>query len=198
MKKNMLRVTLLAVFIILVMLINMPLTDENKTKAFTLPGLPQPIAEEPIVITSAGQSTDTYIVYDIANRLMIRSYFMPQAIDIEIKEAKTIVFVVGYSSLGMKLQGKSYVQEKERIEELIKNTHNNCTIVTVAMRGEQQYDNKTAELLRLVCSHSDYLIGMRESSNEIILAEIAREKDIPLTLVAGVNDIAEPFASAFR
>ena len=172
--------------------------DKNKTKIYTLPGLPRPIAEEPVIITSAGQSTDTYIIRDVSNQLMIRSFFMPQARGADLKEAKTIVFVVGYSSLGTKLQSKSYEEEKMRIEKLIeKAKENNSTILTVVMGGEQSHNN-TEELLRLIGTQSDYMIGLRESSNESILTELAKERDIPLTLVSGVNDISEPFASAFR
>jgi hypothetical protein len=130
---------------------------------------------------------------------MIRSFFMPQARDSDLKEAKTIVFVVGYSSLGAKLQSKTYDEEKIRIEKIIDKAKVNKTIVlTVVMGGEQSNDKKTEELLRLTCTQSDYIIGLRKSSNESILMELAKAGDIPLTLVGRVNDISEPFASAFR
>jgi len=198
MKQRIIRITLLISLFVLLIFVNMPLMDKNKTKTYTLPGLPRPIAEEPVIITSAGQSTDTYIIRDVSNQLMIRSFFMPQARSADLKEAKTIVLVVGYSSLGTKLQSKSYEEEKMRIEKLIeKAKENNSTILTVVMGGEQSHNN-TEELLRLIGTQSDYMIGLRESSNESILTELAKERDIPLTLVSGVNDISEPFASAFR
>lgn len=198
MKQRIIRITLLISLFVLLIFVNMPLMDNNKTKTYTLPSLPRPIAEEPVIITSAGQSTDTYIIRDVSNQLMIRSFFMPQARSADLKEAKTIVLVVGYSSLGTKLQSKSYEEEKMRIEKLIeKAKENNFTILTVVMGGEQSHNN-TEELLRLIGTQSDYMIGLRESSNESILTELAKERDIPLTLVSGVNDISEPFASAFR
>ncbi|MDD4835321.1 MAG: DUF6305 family protein [Lutispora sp.] len=198
MKQRIIRITLLISLFVLLIFVNMPLMDKNKTKTYTLPSLPRPIAEEPVIITSAGQSTDTYIIRDVSNQLMIRSFFMPQARSADLKEAKTIVLVVGYSSLGTKLQSKSYEEEKMRIEKLIeKAKENNSTILTVVMGGEQSHNN-TEELLRLIGTQSDYMIGLRESSNESILTELAKERDIPLTLVSGVNDISEPFASAFR
>jgi len=198
MKKKLLRVALLAILLVLIIIVNMPFEDRNKTKIFTLPSLPRPIAKTPAVITSAGQSTDSYIVYDISNQLMIRSYFMPQAKDVDLKDINTIVFVVGYSSLGSKLQNISYEEEKMRVEKLLEKAKDNkLTVLTVVIGGEK-LNNKTEQLLRLICTRTDYLIGLRKSSKESILIELTRDYDIPLTLVSGVCDISEPFASAFR
>ncbi len=199
MKHKIFRTALMVALIALLILINVPFQERNETKTFTLPGLPRPIAMAPVVITSAGQSTDSYIIRDISNQLMIRSFFMPQARDADLKDIKTIVFVVGYSSLGAKLQNISYEEEKMRIERLLEKAKvSNLTVITVVIGGEQLRDSKTEELLRLIGNRTEYLIGIRESSSESILAELARDRDIPLTLVNGVNDISEPFASAFR
>ena len=199
MKQKIFRSVLLVTFLILLALISMPFKCKNESRIFTLPGLPRPIAKEPIIITSAGQSTDTYIIHDISNQLMIRSFFMPQAIDEDINEVDTIVFVVGYSSLGMKFQKINYEEEKIRIESLVKKAKDsNLVILTIALGGEHSYDNKNEELLRLICKNSDYIIGLRKSENEDILIELSKDGDIPLTLVNEITDISEPFASAFR
>jgi len=199
MKYSIFRIMLLSALIILIVFSSMPLRAGNTTKIFTPPALPQPIAEAPVVITSAGQSTDTYIIRDIANQLMIRSYFMPQASDANLKGINTLVFAVGYSSLGTKLQNMDYEEEKLRVEKLLKKAEDGkMKILTIAIGGEYAGDNKTEELLRLVGAHTDYFIGIRESGSEGLLTELARAGDIPLTLVEGVKDISGPFASAFR
>jgi hypothetical protein len=199
MKQKFIRAILMAALIILLILTNMPFNNRSEAKIFTLPGLPRPIANSPVIITSAGQSTDTYIIRDIANQLMIRSFFMPQARDVDLKDIKTIVFVVGYSSLGAKLQDISYKEEKMRIEKLLQKAKDDkLTVLTVVIGSEQLQDNKTEELLRLIGKQTDYLIGMKKSSRASILTELATDGDIPLTLVNKINDISEPFASAFR
>jgi hypothetical protein len=199
MKQKFIRTILLATLIILLILTNMPFTARSEAKIFTLPGLPRPIASTPVIITSAGQSTDTYIIRDISNQLMIRSFFMPQAREVDLKDIKTIVFVVGYSSMGAKLQGISYEEEKIRIEQLLQKAKDNkLKVLTVVIGREQLSDNKTVDLLKLIGKQTDYLIGMKESSRASILIELAKDGDIPLTLVNKVSDISEPFASAFR
>jgi hypothetical protein len=199
MRYKIFRIALLAALIILIILTSIPINDSTTAKIFTPPGLPQPIAEAPVVITAAGQSTDTYIIRDIANQLMIRSYFMPQAKEEDLKDINTLVFVVGYSSLGTKLQDISYEEEKLRIEKLLKKSEDNkLKILTVVIGGEQNNNKKTEQLLKLIGAQTDYFIGMRESNSEDILIELAKDRDIPLTLVGEVNDISYPFASAFR
>lgn len=195
----MIRVLPIIMLVPLLIFASMPFSSESESKVFTIPGLPRPIAEVPVVITSAGQSTDTYIIYDIANQLMLRSFFMPQASDTDIEDARTVVFAVGYSSLGLKLQGISYEDEKKRIEKLIKKAKgNNLTVITVVLGGEQPNDEKNEELLRLIGDKADYIIGLKGSYSEKTLADLAEKFNMPLTLVSKVKDISEPFVSAFR
>lgn len=199
MKCKMIRVLPIMMLVPLLIFASMPFSSKSESKVFTIPGLPRPIAEVPVVITSAGQSTDTYIIYDIANQLMLRSFFMPQASDTDIEDARTVVFAVGYSSLGLKLQGISYEDEKKRIEKLIKKAKgNNLTVITFVLGGEQPNDEKNEELLRLIGDKADYIIGLKGSYSEKTLADLAEKFNIPLTLVSKVKDISEPFVSAFR
>jgi hypothetical protein len=165
----------------------------------TIPGLPQPIARDGVLITSAGQSTDTYIVKDIVNQLMIHNYFMPQAKPDDLQDIRTIVFVVGYSPIGEKLHSFSFDDEIKRIKALVnKSKDEGMTVITVIIGGKQRRNSKTDELLKIICTRTDYLIGVREANSDNFLSELAEKNNIPMTLVKSVNDISEPFASAFR
>ncbi len=165
----------------------------------SLPSLPKPIAKEYVLITSAGQGTDAYIINDIANKLMIHNYFMPQAEKSDLEIASTIVFVVDYSSIGEKLHRISYDAEKKRIEELLeKSKEKNLAVITVYIGGKQQRDKRTDELLSLISAESDYLIGIKNANSDGFLTELAKHNKIPLTLINGVSNLSEPFASAFR
>lgn len=199
MKHMFFRLSLLAALILLIIAAIVPMRENTDAKAFTLPVLPRPIAKTPVAIISAGQNTDTYIIRDIANQLMIRSFFMPQARDIDIEDMNSLVFVVGYSSLGEKLQEISHEEEKTRLGKLLqKADEKKLIVITVALGGEYNHDEKTKELLRLIGEHSDYLIGIKGSINEGTLVKISKEKEIPLTLAGDVKEISGPFASAFR
>lgn len=197
-KKSFLLVVLIAILIILVKIY--PSFQKKKDmNILLLPSLPKPIAKEYALITSAGQSTDAYIVNDIANQLMIHNYFAPQARPNDLKGISTVVFVVGYSPFGKKLHGLDNEGEKKRITELLeKSKSDKLSIITVYIGGKQYREKETDELLRLICPYTDYLISTKEADHDNFLSELATESKIPLTLVGEVNDISEPFASAFR
>jgi hypothetical protein len=199
MKYKILRAVLLIMLAALLLLVYMPFPENSEAKIFIIPGLPRPIAKAPVAITSAGQSTDTYIINEISNQLMIRSFFMPQAEAEDIEDMSTIVFSVGYSPLGIKFQGISYEDERARIEKLLDKAENDeLTVITVVLGSEQDINDKNEEILKLIGAHTDYIIGLKGSGSEDILVELADKGNIPLTLVDRVNEISEPFASAFR
>ncbi|OGO79054.1 MAG: hypothetical protein A2Y23_14555 [Clostridiales bacterium GWB2_37_7] len=189
---------LIAIFILLI-INDTSFVKKKETNILLLPSLPKPIAKEYVLITSAGQNTDVYIINDIANKLMIHNYFMPQAEESDLDAVSTIVFVVGYSELGEKLHGTSYENEKRRISELLtKARQENLSVITIFIGGKQQRGKQAEGLLRLVSLDTDYLIGTKEANSDGFLSELARNNKIPLTLINGVSDLSEPFASAFR
>jgi len=191
-------IMLIAFFLLLI--VNVAIFEKKRAvNIFSLPSLPKPIAKEYALITSAGQGMDAYIINDIANKLMIHNYFMPQAEASNLEVVNTLVFVVGYSSIGEKLHGTSYDIEKQRIIELLKKSkEENLVIITVYIGGKQQRDKRTEELLSIISFETDYIIGTKDANNDGFLSDLAKVNKIPLTLVNGVNDISEPFASAFR
>lgn len=164
-----------------------------------MPSLPRPIAEENILITSAGQSTDTYIVKDIANKLMIHNFFMPQAAAIDLAEINTVVFVAGYSAISEKLHELEYDAELKRVEKLLEICDiEEITVITVFIGGKQRRDVKTDAILSLLAPQSDYIIATNEGDYDSLLYEYAKDNEVPITLVKSISDISEPFASAFR
>lgn len=60
---------------VLLMLVGLAVISKQQSELDiqNMPSLPKPIAKEMALITSAGQSIDTYIVKDIANKLMIHN-----------------------------------------------------------------------------------------------------------------------------
>jgi hypothetical protein len=191
---------ILLIALLLLLIVNVTIFDKKKeANVNSLPSLPKPIAKEYALITSAGQGTDAYIINDIANKRMIHNYFMPQAEARDLAGVNTLIFVVGYSSIGEKLHGANYEDEKQRIIKLLeKAKEENLTIITVYIGGKQQREKRTEELLSLISPETDYLIGTKDANSDSFLSELAKVNRIPLTLINGVNDLSEPFASAFR
>lgn len=177
------------------------ITSYKKTElnVLLLPSLPRPIAKEYALITSVGQSTDSYILNDVSNKLMIHSYFMPQAKASDLEGINSLVIVVDYSPLGEKINGISYEDEKKRVAELLKKAKDsNLTVIAVYISGKDRRNKRSDELLSLICPESNYFIGNKDANYDGFLSKLAKKSSIPLTLINGVNNISEPFASAFR
>ncbi|HSN66381.1 MAG TPA: DUF6305 family protein [Fusibacter sp.] len=164
-----------------------------------MPSLPKPIAKEMVLITSAGQSTDTYIIKDIANKLMIHNYFMPQASTLDLDDIQSVVFVVGYSEINDTLFDTTYENEIDRIKKLIDSCNElDLTVITVFIGGEHRKDAKTVWMLDYIGTNSDYIITTADGDKDHSLYKLANELKIPFTIVNKLDDISEPFASAFR
>lgn len=190
---------LLLLMLLMAFLSGIGCEPRQNTDIWTLPCLPRPIAIQTVLITSAGQSTDAYIVRDIANQLMIHNIFMPQTQEISLEDIKTLVIVVGYSPTGMKSRGINLKEEEKRIVKLLRESKkNNLTVITVYLGGKCRRSPQTDRLLELIFPHTHYLIGLREANFDNFFTELAKNYNIPLTLVKDLNDIREPFASAFR
>lgn len=171
----------------------------RNVNAHVVPSLPRPIAEETILVTSAGQSTDTYIIKDISNKLMIHNFFMPQAENEDLENINTIVFVIGYSPLSEKVNQLSLETELIRIESLLNYASmNDVTVISVFIGGKQRRASETDEMLGNIIPKSNYVISTFEGDFDHFISEMARQNDIPLTLVENITDVSEPFASAFR
>jgi hypothetical protein len=171
----------------------------RNVNAHVIPTLPRPIAKETILVTSAGQSTDTYIIKDISNKLMIHNFFMPQAENEDLENINTIVFVIGYSPLSEKVNQLSLETELIRIESLLNYASmNDVTVISVFIGGKQRRASETDEMLGNIIPKSHYVISTFEGDFDHFISELARQNDIPLTLVENITDVSEPFASAFR
>lgn len=193
------RSLLLFVLILLVFFLFLKSESVYYARNTTIPSLPRPIAKEIVLITSAGQSTDTYIVKDIANKLMLHNYFMPQATGFDLEGIQSILVVVGYSDVSEKLGQFSFDEEKERINDLLKLAKiYDKEIITVYIGGKQRRTEETDALLDIVIPKSHYIISTLEGDYDEKLIQASRHYNIPITLVERIGNISEPLASAFR
>ena len=201
MKRKYLIIFITAFLLILIILLNEYNLNKSQKdiNVLLLPSIPQPIAKEYVLITSAGQSPDIYIIYDVANKLTIHNYFMPKATVDDLDGVNTVVFVVGYSLIGEKFHDITYNEEKNRVKNLLKRAkEDNKVVITIFLGGFERRNKRTDELLKILSQNTDYLIATKNSDKDKYISELAKENKIPLTLINKVNDVLEPFSSAFR
>ena len=161
--------------------------------------LPRPIAKEPILITSAGQNTDSYIVKDIANQLMMDNYFAPKATDASLEGMSSVVMVIGYSDASLRLKDMTYQEELARVEVLLEQIKaRDLSLVTVYLRGNEMLNHAHRELLEVSAANSEYLIIVDDGDSHRYFSELAQTQSIAITIVSDITEVSEPFVSAFR
>lgn len=176
------------------------ISSKPYTKEYlSYPSLPQPIAEETVLITSAGQSTDTYVIKDMANELLIHNYFMPKANSNDMSKVNSVIIVFGYSKTGSFQYENFLEEESKRLFELIATAkEKQLPLIGVFIGGKQRRNDETDALLHAFLQDMDYIIGTESGNHDGLLFDLASEKDIPITLVKDIYSISEPLTSIFR
>ncbi len=155
--------------------------------------------DKSLLITSAGQSTDTYILQDTVNELRFHNLFMPQATVIDIDTTRAILVVVGYSEVGMKLHNKNFEDEYTRIEALIQQAEKTkIPIVAIYVGGKERRSAETDQLLELVVPQSNLVIATYSGNKDRKISGMANRYGIPISLINQSMDMTEPLASVFR
>lgn len=161
--------------------------------------LSKPFSNNMLLITSAGQSTDTYILQDLANELRFNNLFMPEASPNDLTEISSIVIVAGYSDIGLDLHDKNINDECERVKTLIdEGLSQKLPIIVVYIGGKARRNSETDTLLTLTCESADYIITTNSGNYDQFLTELARKKETPISYIDSINDLTKPLAAAFR
>lgn len=159
--------------------------------------LSQPIASEKLLITSAGQSTDTYIIKDVANELLLENIFIPNAEVTDLDGVNSVVVVVAHSQIGETLNDIDFDTEYKRVETLIEaSIVKELPIIGVYIGGDMRNDKKTNQLIELVFSSSTYNLVIGESDQ--FSNNDAEFVHVPLIHLEDLQQIKGPFSSLFR
>lgn len=159
--------------------------------------LSQPIASEKLLITSAGQSTDTYIIKDVANDLLLENIFIPNAKPSDLNDIESVVIVVAHSQIGELLHDIDFDEEYQRVKTLIDDSkEKNLPIIGVYIGGQMRNYNKTNQLLDLVFTSSTYNFVVGESDQ--FKDQEMDFSDVPMIYVDDMKQIKGPFSALFR
>lgn len=178
------------------MLFHIPKPEENYG---SIPSLPQPLGQETVLITSAGQSSDTNVIKDMANEMMIHNYFMPKATGADLEKTNAVIIVFGFSPVNAKQQEFSVEDELKRVQNLIQMTKDqNKPIIGVFIGEKARRIDQTNLLLQELMPQMDYIITTIQSDYDNFLYDISMTSDIPITITESVYTISESLVSIFR
>lgn len=155
--------------------------------------------EQPVLISSAGQSADVKLVKMLAQRQGLNATTILMAKQEDLTGIKTLVIVPGFSSKGLGAAGISQQDELERVRSLVKAANDlKIPIVLMHIGGSARRQGQSDAFNQLVADNSKYMIVVKQGDEDGFFSAIAKSRNIPLTLAEKIADTAEPLGNLFK
>jgi hypothetical protein len=175
-----------------------PQTQQAKTAEVSTSGLKGAAFEQPVLITSIGQSADGQMVKSLAERSGLKYTYDALAKPEDAAKHKTLILVVGGSSKGLGAAGINVAQEEQRAKALIaKAQEAKLKIIVAHVGGESRRGEMTDRFVTATVSHADYMIVVADGDKDKIFAKAAGSK-IPVDYPKTVAEVGNYLKAAFK
>lgn len=157
---------------------------------------PKPAA--PVLVTSIGQSLDAFQVQLAVKRAGVPFQYDAHAEPDALADVKTVFLAVGASLKGFGDAGITIKDELARTTHMLDEAKKrNLYIVVLHMGGEERRDALSNQLIELAAPRAHRLIVRPDSDADGLFAKIAKDNNIPLTVIETVVDLREPLKEMF-
>lgn len=159
----------------------------------------KPKFDQPVLITSAGQSADVTIAGTIFKRANVQAKAIPLAKAADLEGVKTLVVVAGFSSKGLGAAGISREQELARVESILQAAREKkLKIMTLHIGGKARRGNQSDDFNKMAAEVASYLLVVKQGNEDQFFSKIATEKKIAIDVVDKIVDAVQPVAKAFE
>lgn len=161
--------------------------------------LDAPIADQPLILTSAGQSADVKMIESLIKKTDI-PYTIDTVLNAEnIGDAKTLIIAIGGSSKGLGAAGIDTDEEIERVTTLIaKAKEDGMTIIGMHVGGEGRRGELSDKFVNATVGSVDYLVYVESGNYDNLLTDLASENNIPFKSVESIAGSLEALQKAFK
>ena len=155
--------------------------------------------EEPVLISSAGQSADVKLAGLLLKKEKVKSETVLIAKPDNLEGKKTLILVPGFSSKGLGAAGISAEEELERVKGIIKTANDeNIPIVLLHIGGNARRKGQSDQFIKLVAESAKYMIVVEQANEDNFFTNLKDSLNIPLELVAKIPSAAEPLGKLFK
>lgn len=155
--------------------------------------------QQPLLITSAGQSAEVRLVSVLAKRANLNYTLSKLATPQELDEAKTLVLSLGVSLKGLGAAGVDTNQERERVESLLKHAQDtNKPIICFHLGGEARRGNLSDDFITTFLPFAKLALVVKSGNQDGLFQRICQENNIPLIEVEKAIDALQPFQEMFQ
>lgn len=161
--------------------------------------LSEAIAEQPVLLTSVGQSADYEIIKTMLDKIEISSVKDSLASPDDLGDAKTLILAVGGSSKGLGAAGIDANGELKRVEELTKAAREKgLTILAVHIGGEARRGDLSDQFIGPSFERADYAIVVADGDKDGLMAGLAVRNGIPMDTVNSMAEVVPKLEAAFK
>lgn len=169
------------------------------SEAAAVEGLKEAIAEQPVLLTSVGQSADYEMVKSMLDKSSIKYEKEGLATSENLGDAKTLLLAVGGSSKGLGAAGIDANGEIARVKELVDAADAaGLTIIAVHIGGEARRGDLSDKFIEPSFVKADYAIVVKDGDKDGMMAGLAANAGIPIDIVEGMADVVPMLGAAFK
>ncbi len=157
-----------------------------------------PRFEQPILITSAGQSADVQIGGVLVKRAGLMATLSKHATYQELGDKKTLVLVIGVSMKGLGAAGLDLDQEKARVKGLIEEAQKKgIPILCLHLGGEARRGELSDLMIRAFLPYADMVIVVKSGNMDGLFTKICAENNIPVLEAEKTIEVQKPLKDIF-
>lgn len=157
-----------------------------------------PSFEQPVLISSAGQSADVTLAGMLFKKLKLNYKVVNLAKPSDLANIKTLVIVPGFSSKGLGAAGISREDEMKRVQDLISSANKKkIKIVMLHIGGNARRGNQSDDFNKLAAESSSYMIVVSQADEDKFFSSISKKLKIPITLVDKIALASDPLNKIF-
>ena len=174
-------------------------TTSSSSAAAGVQGLKQPMAEQPILLTSVGQSADVEMVKTLFKKINIDPTTDHLATADSIGNAKTLVLAIGGSSKGLGAAGIDADQELARVAKLVDAAKaKGLTIIAMHTGGQTRRGELSDKFIKPAFEKADYAIVVADGDKDGLMKGLAASESIPMNTIDKITDVPDVLKAAFK
>ena len=155
-------------------------------------------AQQPFLITAAGQGPDVTMVKVLAQKNNLKFTFDKLAKPENLKDQSTLVIVTGASTKGLGAANIDKDQELARVQAIIKAAKEaKMKIITMHVGGISRRGKLSDDFNTITAENADCLIVTKNGNEDNFFTKIAEEKKIELILIDKILDAGEVMKNIF-
>lgn len=164
----------------------------------TIGEIDKSLYEEPILVTSFGQSTDAAMLDTVMKKAGVTYTYEATADASVIPNYKTVVIAVGASSKGLGAAGISEADETARAEAIIKAIQDNdVEVICCHIGGSSRRGSLSDTFADMVMAEASYIVLKEDANFDYKFTNYAEENNKPITLIYSTKDTLNVFTDLF-